>query len=192
MFQGPDVLSQNLLYLLNNSGQIHMIPATIDNMYVIRFCVNYKDARLDDINVAWNIISQNADKVIEELKRERKNSFSRLNNHHQQHQQNRSHAIDSSTPTLRQTTTASTRAHNNSSSSGDARELGYWVRTVSSTHNTTLNQMRSVDSWLDSVRSSSSRRLSNYSCKSEDNLEDLTATGEEIEIESPLRKPLFC
>ena len=182
--------SQNLLYLLNESGQIHMIPATIDDMYVIRFCVNYKDASINDIEEAWNIIRKMADKVIEALQRGRQNSMTRANQ--------RGGLTDASTPTLRQPASAashnnnSTSNNNNNSSSHRNNQLSYWAETVSrAASHSALNQMRSVDSWLGSRPVPSQRRLSNYSCKSEDNLDDLTATGEE-EIESPLRKPLFC
>ena len=54
--KGPNSLSQSLLYLLNDSGRIHMIPSMIDGKYAIRFCVNYKNACEDDIRSAWDLI----------------------------------------------------------------------------------------------------------------------------------------
>jgi hypothetical protein len=54
--KGPNVLSQNLLYLLNDSGRIHMVPAVINGKYAIRFCVNCKNASDSDILSSWDMI----------------------------------------------------------------------------------------------------------------------------------------
>ena len=46
---GPDSLSEELLNRLNDSGLIHMVPATVRDTYVIRFCVCAKNAKDGDI-----------------------------------------------------------------------------------------------------------------------------------------------
>ena len=64
--QGPNTLSQNLLFLLNDSGKIHMVPAMLDDKYVIRFCVNAIHASNDDMFTAWELITTNADIVLKQ------------------------------------------------------------------------------------------------------------------------------
>ena len=41
-----------------------MVPAILDEKYIIRFCVNAMNASDDDIIAAWNLIQVNADFVI--------------------------------------------------------------------------------------------------------------------------------
>lgn len=64
--KGANNLSQNLLFLLNDSGKIHMVPAVLDEKYVIRFCVNAKNATNDDMFTAWELIRTNADIVLKQ------------------------------------------------------------------------------------------------------------------------------
>lgn len=66
--KGPDILSKNLLYLLNDSGDIHMTPAVINEKYLIRFCVNAKEITLDEIQSAWEIIKKGAEQILHEHK----------------------------------------------------------------------------------------------------------------------------
>lgn len=61
--KGPDILSKNLLFLLNDSGKIHMIPSMINERYVIRFCVNAKKSTLEDMLTSWDLIKKAADET---------------------------------------------------------------------------------------------------------------------------------
>lgn len=47
------------------SGKIHMVPALVNDKYIIRFAVCAQNANDDDINFAWNVISEMASEVIE-------------------------------------------------------------------------------------------------------------------------------
>lgn len=51
-----------------------MIPAILNEKYVIRFCVNAKNANDDQINYAWDIIRTEADYLI------KNHTFSRESN----------------------------------------------------------------------------------------------------------------
>lgn len=42
-----------------------MVPALINDDYVVRFCVNAQNANDDDIIYAWNVISETASDVLE-------------------------------------------------------------------------------------------------------------------------------
>lgn len=66
--KGPEELSKNLLFMLNASGKIHMIPSLINDEYTIRFCVNAQNATIDDINTAWRVIKEYAQLAIDEYK----------------------------------------------------------------------------------------------------------------------------
>jgi len=61
--KGPEILSKNLLFLLNDSGDIHMTPTIVNEKYIIRFCVNAKQATLNDIQTSWELIKEAADKT---------------------------------------------------------------------------------------------------------------------------------
>ncbi|KAH7728013.1 Aromatic-L-amino-acid decarboxylase [Aphelenchoides avenae] len=58
--KGSNELNQALLTTLNCSGQIHMIPASLNGRYVIRFCVCQEHASDEDILAAYDIIKQAA------------------------------------------------------------------------------------------------------------------------------------
>jgi hypothetical protein len=62
--KGPNLLSQNLLFVLNDSGLIHMVPSMLDDKYVIRFSVNAANANDDDMLAAWSLIKQHAEQVL--------------------------------------------------------------------------------------------------------------------------------
>jgi len=64
--KGPEILSKNLLFLLNDSGDIHMTPTIVNERYIIRFCVNAKQATLEDMQTSWDLIRQAADKTYAE------------------------------------------------------------------------------------------------------------------------------
>ncbi len=62
-----NTLSHNLLEKLLD--ELHMTKDIISNRYMIRFCVNAKNATLDDIKYAWSVITKAADEVIEDYKK---------------------------------------------------------------------------------------------------------------------------
>ncbi|EFO20782.2 TDC-1 protein [Loa loa] len=53
-------MNQALLTKLNSSGRIHMVPASLNGRFVIRFCVCAEHATEKDIQVAYDFISQTA------------------------------------------------------------------------------------------------------------------------------------
>lgn len=65
--KGANSLSQNLLFQLNDSGKIHMVPAMLDDKYVIRFCVNAKNATSEDMKAAWALIKEKADEIYKQM-----------------------------------------------------------------------------------------------------------------------------
>lgn len=64
--KGPDILSKNLLTLLNESGKVQLTPSIVNDKYIIRFCVNAKKADSDDILNSWNVIQSAAEVTIKE------------------------------------------------------------------------------------------------------------------------------
>ena len=47
--KGSDELNQKLLSTINASGKLHMVPASVNEQFVIRFCVVAQHATDDDI-----------------------------------------------------------------------------------------------------------------------------------------------
>lgn len=68
--KGANILSQNLLFNLNDSGQIHMVPSVLKDKYVIRFCVNAPNQSENDMFIAWNLIKEEANQVIKKCESE--------------------------------------------------------------------------------------------------------------------------
>ncbi|VDO91520.1 unnamed protein product [Haemonchus placei] len=64
--RGNDERNQQLLTRLNSSGRIHMVPASLNDRFVIRFCVCAENASENDIDTAYNIISQTAQHILRE------------------------------------------------------------------------------------------------------------------------------
>uniref|UniRef100_A0AC35U595 Aromatic-L-amino-acid decarboxylase n=1 Tax=Rhabditophanes sp. KR3021 TaxID=114890 RepID=A0AC35U595_9BILA len=64
--KGSNEINQNLLTQLNSSGKIHMVPASLSQQFVIRFCVCQEHATDEDIEIAYTIISQTAQKILYE------------------------------------------------------------------------------------------------------------------------------
>ncbi|KAL3090015.1 hypothetical protein niasHS_006467 [Heterodera schachtii] len=58
--KAPDELNQLLLTKLNSSGRIHMVPASLNERFVIRFCVCQENANERDIQIAYELIKQMA------------------------------------------------------------------------------------------------------------------------------------
>lgn len=64
-FQGSNTQTQKLLHMINESGKIHMVPALINEHYVIRFAVCAQNAEDDDIDFAWNVIVKMATQLLQ-------------------------------------------------------------------------------------------------------------------------------
>ncbi|XP_060529679.1 tyrosine decarboxylase [Cylas formicarius] len=54
--RGSDKLNEKLLSNINASGKLHMVPASVHERYVIRFCVVSFNATDSDIDHAWDVI----------------------------------------------------------------------------------------------------------------------------------------
>ena len=52
--------TQTLLRAINLTGKLHMVPALLNDDYVIRFAVCAQNADEDDIKYAWSVISEMA------------------------------------------------------------------------------------------------------------------------------------
>uniref|UniRef100_A0A915CPE2 Tyrosine decarboxylase n=1 Tax=Ditylenchus dipsaci TaxID=166011 RepID=A0A915CPE2_9BILA len=65
--KASDEINQSLLTKLNSSGRIHMVPASLRDSFVIRFCVCQENATERDILVAYDIIKQTAHSILHEL-----------------------------------------------------------------------------------------------------------------------------
>jgi hypothetical protein len=63
--KGSNTLNQKLLSTINASGKIHMVPASLNDKYVIRFCVCRETAKDADMEYAWKLIAQFAGDVME-------------------------------------------------------------------------------------------------------------------------------
>uniref|UniRef100_A0A914EF78 Dopa decarboxylase n=1 Tax=Acrobeloides nanus TaxID=290746 RepID=A0A914EF78_9BILA len=59
--------NQMLLTKLNASGRIHMVPASLNDRFVIRFCVCNERAIDRDILIAYEIIKQTASIILQEI-----------------------------------------------------------------------------------------------------------------------------
>lgn len=66
-----DELNKKLLVNINASGKLHMVPASVNDRYVIRFCVVQQHATREDIEIAWDIITDFATELIEGPDKER-------------------------------------------------------------------------------------------------------------------------
>ncbi|XP_059085402.1 aromatic-L-amino-acid decarboxylase-like isoform X2 [Tigriopus californicus] len=62
-----DEVNQKLLSAINASGKLHMVPASVNDKYVIRFCVCAPNATDEDIEYAWRTIAKMATDVLEKM-----------------------------------------------------------------------------------------------------------------------------
>ncbi|XP_070207311.1 aromatic-L-amino-acid decarboxylase-like [Littorina saxatilis] len=62
--QGPNTQSIRLLKVINESGKLHMVPALLNELYVIRFAICSHDANERDVNFAWDVISASATELL--------------------------------------------------------------------------------------------------------------------------------
>ncbi|XP_065338655.1 aromatic-L-amino-acid decarboxylase-like [Cloeon dipterum] len=65
--KGSDALNQKLLSEINASGKLHMVPASVNDKFVIRFCVTAQHAAEQDIEFAWSVILTIADSLVAKL-----------------------------------------------------------------------------------------------------------------------------
>ncbi|XP_077510425.1 aromatic-L-amino-acid decarboxylase-like [Amblyomma americanum] len=68
--KGSNQLNEKLLSSINASGKLHMVPASLNDRYVIRFCVCAPNACDADIAYAWHIVSQFTTELLELLAHE--------------------------------------------------------------------------------------------------------------------------
>ncbi|XP_026676999.1 tyrosine decarboxylase-like [Diaphorina citri] len=61
-----DQNNRKLLEDINASGRLHMVPASVHDKYVIRFCVTAQNANEKDIDIAWKIIQEFANTIVAE------------------------------------------------------------------------------------------------------------------------------
>lgn len=62
---GSDKLNEKLLSIINGSGKLHMVPASVNERYTIRFCAVAQNATDDDITYAWDVITDFASELLE-------------------------------------------------------------------------------------------------------------------------------
>lgn len=63
--KGSDKLNEKLLSNINGSGKLHMVPSSVNNNYVIRFCAVAQNATDEDIDYAWDVVLDFANELIE-------------------------------------------------------------------------------------------------------------------------------
>ncbi|XP_014291341.1 aromatic-L-amino-acid decarboxylase [Halyomorpha halys] len=63
--KGTDKLNEKLLSNINASGKLHMVPANVNDRYIIRFCPTAQNATIEDVEYAWNIIAEFATDLLE-------------------------------------------------------------------------------------------------------------------------------
>ncbi|XP_049862345.1 aromatic-L-amino-acid decarboxylase-like isoform X1 [Schistocerca gregaria] len=63
--RGSDQLNQKLLGTINASGRLHMVPASVNDKYVIRFCAVAQNATHADVDHAWDVITEIATELLE-------------------------------------------------------------------------------------------------------------------------------
>ncbi|XP_037075269.1 tyrosine decarboxylase-like isoform X2 [Pollicipes pollicipes] len=66
--KGSNALNQKLLTNINASGKLHMVPASLNDIFVIRFCVCAQNATDKDILYAWTVITKFAEDLLAEEK----------------------------------------------------------------------------------------------------------------------------
>ncbi|ODM92651.1 Tyrosine decarboxylase [Orchesella cincta] len=61
--KGTNQKNQKLLSTINASGKLHMVPASLNDKYVIRFCVCREEACESDMVYAWEVIKAVATEI---------------------------------------------------------------------------------------------------------------------------------
>ncbi|KAH9518894.1 Tyrosine decarboxylase [Bulinus truncatus] len=62
---GPNTLTQRLLKMINDSGKLHMVPAMLNEHYIIRFALCTEYACEEDISFAWKVITTAATELLQ-------------------------------------------------------------------------------------------------------------------------------
>ncbi|XP_045474538.1 tyrosine decarboxylase-like [Harmonia axyridis] len=62
--KGSNRANEKLLSNINESGKLHMVPASVKDTYFIRFCVVAQHATEDDITYAWDVITEFATEIL--------------------------------------------------------------------------------------------------------------------------------
>ncbi|XP_076059611.1 aromatic-L-amino-acid decarboxylase-like [Oratosquilla oratoria] len=70
--KAEDDLNEKLLATINESGKLFMVPASLNEKYVIRFCVCAEKTTDKHIDEDWKIITQLTDDVLRESQKEAK------------------------------------------------------------------------------------------------------------------------
>ena len=79
--QGPNALTQRLLKNINESGKLHMVPALVNENFVIRFAVCAENADVKDITYAWKVITEAAsDLMSSKSELEKTKDYERMEN----------------------------------------------------------------------------------------------------------------
>lgn len=52
--------------MINESGKLHMVPALLNEIYVIRFAICAQNAKDEDVEFAWKVISTEASSLLME------------------------------------------------------------------------------------------------------------------------------
>ncbi|KAH8372882.1 hypothetical protein KR009_007058 [Drosophila setifemur] len=63
--KGSDKLNEKLLSIINESGKLHMVPANVNDRYIIRFCAVAQNATAEDIDFAWDTIVDFTNELLE-------------------------------------------------------------------------------------------------------------------------------
>lgn len=70
-----DHVNQDLLALINASGKLHMIPSMVRSKYIIRFCVTSEHAKTEDVEYAWQVITEHATELLSTMGAPKKEVF---------------------------------------------------------------------------------------------------------------------
>ncbi|EEB13798.1 Aromatic-L-amino-acid decarboxylase, putative [Pediculus humanus corporis] len=78
--KGSNSLNEKLLSSINASGKLHMVPASLNDTYVIRFCIVAQNATDEDVEYAWKVIIEISEELLEnqELEKEPTDEISEM------------------------------------------------------------------------------------------------------------------
>ncbi|XP_063698452.1 tyrosine decarboxylase [Culicoides brevitarsis] len=80
---GSDKINEKLLSSINESGKLHMVPASVNEKYVIRFCAVTQNCSEEDIDYAWDVICEFANDLLE--KAEQGDELPEITDHRKNH-----------------------------------------------------------------------------------------------------------
>ena len=64
--------------MINESGKLHMVPALLNELYVIRFAICAHSASEHDVHYAWDVISASATELLDGRRNSSKEADSRF------------------------------------------------------------------------------------------------------------------